>query len=277
MLLKRTIIRARSGWLQRIRRWLAQTRILLVILLTSLLLVGCVDYDLGISFDSPNRGAIAQTVQLDDRFYELTGKAAQEWLSSLEQRTRELQGKVERISETELRVTIPFYSGGELEDKFNQFFNPNEDKNQPVAINEEVPFGVYLNLNQNNLLLLLRNRLSYDLDLRSLSGLSADSNVVINGDSSLNLEFSLNTPWGARSVTKAENAVRAENKDNGHQLIWHLQPGQINHVEAVFWLPNPLGIGAVVIALLIAAGLYLKYTLRLGSKTIFVPPATPEF
>jgi hypothetical protein len=100
--------------------------------------------------------------------------------------------------------------------------------------------------------------LSYDLDLRSLELISNNSNLQVSPNSILDFEFSLNTPWGARSIELAENAIQPQKQ--GKQLIWKLQPGQIDHVEAVFWLPSPLGIGTVLIVLFVAAGIYLRYT-----------------
>ena len=259
MLLKPTVV-------SNIRRFVLQTRLLFAIVVASLLLAGCMDYDLDVSFESPNRGAIVQSIKLGEQFTTLSPETAREWLNSLELRAKQLQGKSQRISDTELKVTIPFYYGAELEQKFNQFFNPTEKGKKQTAVTANADFPEiksHLSLKQNNFLLLLRNRLSYDLDLRSLSRLASDGSVIVDPGSLLDLEFHLNTPWGARSIAKGEKAIKPESQNQG-QLIWHLQPGKINHLEAIFWLPSPLGIGAVIIALFVAAGIYLKYNLGLG-------------
>jgi hypothetical protein len=47
----------------------------------------------------------------------------------------------------------------------------------------------------------------------------------------------------------------------GNQLTWKLQPGKQNHLEAIFWIPSPIGIGAVAIAILVGIGFWLKYQL----------------
>lgn len=223
-----------------------------------MLLSGCVKYDLGVNFDNPNRGEIVQHIKLGERLTSFSGDSAQEWLNSIERRARQLQGKTKRLSNQEITVRIPFNNGAELEKKFNEFFNPVERKNSEAATSELPNIDSRLKLNQNNLLVLLRNRLSYDLDLRSLSLISTNSNLLVNPNSILELEFSLNTPWGARSVEKSENAVSPQSQ-NGQHLVWTLKPGELNHVEAVFWLPNPLGIGTVVIILFVAGGMYLRY------------------
>lgn len=236
------------------------TRLWLV-LGASLLLSGCVEYDVGVTFNSPHRGEIVQHIKLGERLTSFSGDSAQEWLTSIERRVGQLQGKTKRVSNEEITVTIPFNNGAELEAKFNEFFNPVDKKSGVATTTEELPtIDSKLRLNQNNLLLLLRNRLSYDLDLRSLSLISNNGNVLISPGSILELEFSLNTPWGARSVEKVDHAIHPESHRQGRQLVWTLKPGQLNHVEAVFWLPSPIGIGTVLIALFVAAGIYLRYT-----------------
>lgn len=240
---------------------LARSRLVWILLLASLLLSGCVQYDVGVNFDNPHRGEIVQHIKLGERLTSFSGDSAQEWLNSIERRAQQLQGKTKR-SNQEVTVTIPFNNGAELEAKFNEFFNSTDKKNSETVTNtaDELPnIGSHMSLAQNNLLLLLRNRLSYDLDLRSLSLISSNGNLLISPGEILELEFSLSTPWGARSVEKAEFAITPESFQLGRQLVWKLKPGQLNHLEAVFWLPSPIGIGTVVIVLFVAAGIYLRY------------------
>ncbi|WP_045054661.1 DUF3153 domain-containing protein [Aliterella atlantica] len=254
-----------------------RSRFAWIMLLASLLLSGCVQYDVGVNFASPHRGEIVQHIKLGERLTSFSGESATQWLSSIERRARELQGKVKRISAEEITVKIPFNNGAELEQKFNQFFNPVSQQNATVAAAEELPkIDSKLDLQQNNLLLLLRNRLSYDLDLRSLSLIANNNNVLVSPGSLFDLEFRLNTPWGSRSVEKAENSIAPENPQNRRQMVWKLQPGQINHLEAVFWLPNPLGIGAVVIGLIVASGIFLRYNFMPDPRTISKPSVVPQ-
>lgn len=249
--------------------FLKRSRLTWLVLCASLLLSGCVQYDVGINFASPNRGEIVQHIKLGERLTSFSGESATQWLSSIERRARQLQGKVKRISAEEIDVKIPFNNGAELTQKFNQFFNPVSQSNtSPVAATEELPkIDSKLVLQQNNLLLLLRNRLSYDLDLRSLSLISNSSNVLVSPGSLFDLEFRLNTPWGSRSI---ENAISPDNQ-NRQQTVWKLQPGQLNHIEAVFWLPNPLGIGAVAIALFVAGGIFLRYSFMPDPRAVSTP------
>lgn len=228
------------------------------------LLTGCVQYDVGVNFDSQTHGEIVQHIKLGDRLTSFSNDTVQEWLKSVERRVRSLEGRTKRLSNQEVLVTIPFNNGAELEAKFNQFFNPVELKN-PANVNsrpEDLPkLDCHIKVNQNNFLLLLRNRVKLDLDLRSLSLISSNGSVLVSPGALLELEFSLKTPWGAQNVQTVAEAITPESFQDGQQLVWKLKPGEINTLEAVFWLPSPVGIGAVVIALLVGVGSYLKYQL----------------
>ncbi len=235
--------------------------ILWVVLLTSLLLSGCVKYDVGVNFDNSNSGAVVQHIKLGERLTSFSGDSVYEWLNSIERRTRQLQGKVQRVSPEEIIVTIPFSSGRELQEKFNEFFNSRANQTSETVQSKsdsELPkIQSNVLLEQNNFLLLVRNRLIYDLDLRSLSLIASKGNVLANAGSILDLEFSLKTPWGAKNIQQTETAIAPEK--NGNQLVWKLQPGKLNHIETVFWLPSPLGIGTLLIILFVWGGLYLRY------------------
>ena len=210
-----------------------------------------------------------------ERLTSFSGEPAQEWLKSIERRARQLQGKARR-KDQEITVTIPFNNGAELEAKFNEFFNPTGKKDLASATSTATGLpniDSQLSLNQNNLLLFVRNWLSYDLDLRALSLNSTNGNVLVSTDEILDLEFSLNTPWGVRSVEIADNALHPDYQ-KGRQLVWKLKAGQLNHLEAVFWLPSPLGIGAVIIFLFVAAGIYLRYQFMPDPK--LMPPTRPS-
>jgi len=246
-------------------------QIVWLVAIASLLLSGCIKYDVGTNFDNTNSGEIVQHIRLDDKLTSFSGDSVYEWLNSIERRTRKLEGKVRRISREEIIVTIPFSNGIELQSKFNDFFNPNGSSKgkAPVSEAESLPkIESNLLLFQSNLLLVVRNRLIYDLDLRSLALISNNGNVLANAGSILNLDFSLKTPWGAKNIQqKTENAVLPES--NGKQLTWHLNPGELNHIEVVFWLPSPLGIGGLIIILFVWGGFYLRYKFMPDPKIQF--------
>jgi Protein of unknown function (DUF3153) len=247
--------------------------ILWVVLLTSLLLTGCVKYDVGINFGNSNSGELVQHIKLGERLTSFSGDSVYEWLNSIERRTRQLEGKTQRVSQEEIIVTIPFSSGRELQEKFNEFFNSRANQPSESVQSEsdsELPkIESNVLLEENNFLLLVRNRLIYDLDLRSLSLIASKGNVLTNAGSILDLEFSLKTPWGAKNIQLTETAIEPEK--NGNQLVWKLQPGELNHIEAVFWLPSPLGIGGLLIILFVSGGLYLRYNFMPDPRIQFSP------
>jgi Protein of unknown function (DUF3153) len=246
----------RSSLMQLARKIIGRMQLLGIVLLSSLILSGCVQYQVGVNFDSPNYGEIVQHVQLSERLMSLSGDSAKTWLDSIERRVKQLHGKVKRRSDREVTVAIPFKNGAELAEKFSAFFHYIDKENSNNLTTDLPPIDARFSLKQNNFLLLVRNRLSFDLDLRSLSLISTNTNLVVNPSSLLDLEFSLNAPWGGRSIGKADNAIPAEKQ--GKQLLWRLRSGQINHIEAVFWLPSPLGIGSIFIILFVVLGIYWR-------------------
>ncbi|MEG3937926.1 DUF3153 domain-containing protein [Microcoleus sp. S36b_A3] len=233
------------------------------------LVTGCVQYDVGVNFQSQTRGEIVQHIKLGEKLTSFSSETVGDWLNSVEQRVRLLNGKTKRLSETEVMVTIPFNNGAELQNKFNKFYNPiaQTTKNHPVAskLETDLPkFESHMDVKQNNLLLVLRNRLSLELDLRSLSLLSSNGSLLLSPGGLLELEFSLNTPWGAESMETVAGALVPEIYREGKQLVWKLKPGEINYLEATFWIPSPVGIGALIIALFVVAGVALKYQILPG-------------
>ena len=225
----------------------------LSLLVFALLLTGCVDASVGIRFDSPQRGEITQHLRLADS---LSSQTTRQWLDSIQRQSRALGGHVERSSQA-LTITIPFTSGADLEKKFNRLLSGaliKTDLNHPLA--SPLPeIDAHLSFHQSNFLLLERNRLRYDVDLRPLGVQTAGGNVVASPAKLLDLEFSLVTPWGARSV---KGSLLPETVAGTRCLNWSLVAGQQNRIEAIFWLPNPLGIGTLVIVLLVLVGLYVK-------------------
>jgi hypothetical protein len=261
------------------RGFFTRKPLLWLVVITSLLLSGCVKYDVGVNFNHSNSGELVQHIKLGERLTSFSGDYVYAWLDSIENRARKLEGKARRISQEEIIVTIPFSNGQELQTKFNEFFSSHNTQKVEANANEtnsELPkIESNLLLFQNNFLLLVRNRLIYDLDLRSLALIASKGNVLADTGAILDLEFSLKTPWGAKNIQLTENAV--EPQKQGNQLVWRLQPGELNHIEVVFWLPSPLGIGALLIILFVWGGLYLRYTFMPDPRVQFTPqPAATE-
>ncbi len=255
-------------------RFLRQSSLIWV-LFASLLLSGCVKSEVGINFESPNRGTIVQHIRLDERLTSFSSGTAQKWLDGIEKRVRRIQGKTRRLSNQEILVTIPFGNGRELETRFNEFFSPIADLPSRTRKEFDLPkLDSHLKVQEGNFILLQRHRLIYDLDLRSLGVLAPDGSLLASPGSLLELEFGLTAPWGARNVgTRSQVGTPIVSRREGKQLIWKLQPGQSNHLEAIFWLPNPLGIGAAVIGAIVAGGIYFR---RAMPAATISPPLVPN-
>ena len=246
-----------------------RSRQIWLLLLASLLLSGCVRYDVGIRFDSPNRGEFTQHIQLEERLQRFSGSTAQQWLTLIEQRTHKLGGRIDRLPDNDLLVTIPFTSSGDLQTKFNRFFSPLDQASAAAAAITLPLIASNFTLATSNLLLVERNHLLYDLDLRSLGVRSSSGSLLLSPVSLIDLEFQLQTPWGAKSIPSASN--QPVTALSGKTLMWQLVPGELNHLEVVFWLPSPLGIGTLAIVILVLVGRFLKYPRSLVALTDAVP------
>ena len=231
-----------------------------VVLCLAILLTGCVDYDVGVNFTTPYQGEITQHIKVKPQLTSLAPSESRKWLNSIEKRSRQLKGNVTKLNSQELLLTIPFGNGAELAQKFNQLFQTT------IVPNATIPQGkadlIQLNsqaaLHQSNLVFVERNSLDLTIDLRALSVLSNQDKITIATDSLANLEFQLNTPWIARS-TLGSDYLQPVTSTLKKGLVWQLQPGKINHIKAVFWLPSPIGIGTGIVILLMLLGFLLKY------------------
>jgi hypothetical protein len=64
------------------------------LILTSLTLSGCVQYDLGINFNHTNNGEVVQHIKLPETVISFSGDYISEWSKTLERRARKLSGSV---------------------------------------------------------------------------------------------------------------------------------------------------------------------------------------
>jgi hypothetical protein len=206
---------------------LARKGILILGLLLTLSLSGCVKYQTTINFHSFNSGDLIQHITLDKQFYQVNQQAIDTWLESIKQRTRQLDGTISKTSPQELIVTMPFHRASELVSKFNQFF-----------AGDKQGLASQLSIAENNFLIANRYQLTYDIDLSSLT-----INSLERGKT-LDLQFALQAP---NILNKPATAQQ-----------WPLQLGQANHLTSTFWVPNPLGIGGLIIGILVAIGYLLK-------------------
>ncbi len=258
-------------------RWWLNLKLWLI-LIAFLLLSGCVRYDVGINFVDANHGTMVQHIRLDDQITGISQATVKIWLNQLVTQTQQLGGQIQHPSEQELVLTIPFYNAKDLSRKFDQFFQaltdaglPEQRSDQRLAKSGSVPISRF-QIQTRNFLLWQRHRITYDLDLRSLSlipTITPTKAFVIEPTDLLKLELTLNTPWGAQSDPLDNYRAALPNsltpefllptvQRQGKRLVWSLKPGKINHLEADFALPSPLGIGAVVIVIAVLTGMLLR-------------------
>ena len=224
-------------------------------------LTGCVRYDVGINFTSPYSGTLVQHIKIADQFSSLGKSEATEWLKNLESRSRELHGKVRQLNPQELVLIVPFTNGQEFATKFNQLFSSDVSDSSVMVEGyraELLKLGSQASLQQSNFLFFERNHLDLTIDLRALNLLVNQGKIYLNPNSLLDLEFQLNSPWITRNVSHPDN-LEPISSETDQGLTWQLQSGKLNHIEAVFWLPSPIGIGTAIIILVMVLGFLLKY------------------
>ena len=231
-----------------------------IVLCLATLLTGCVDYKVGVNFATPYSGEIIQHIKVSDKLGNLAPSDTRQWLNSLEKRSRKLDGRVEKLDSEELLLTIPFGNGAELAQKFDRLFQsstvPNATLSQEEA--DSLELNSQVSIHQSNLVFVERNSLDLAIDLRALKILSQQEKIIVDPDSLANLEFQLTTPWITRSVSSPENLQPIKNPLK-KGLVWRLHPGEVNHIQAVFWLPSPIGIGTAIIIMLMILGYVVKY------------------
>lgn len=225
-------------------------------------LTGCVRYDVGINFPHQHHGEIIQHITLGQRLTSLSQTEATKWLNSIEQRAKLLKGKTDHISEREIIVSIPFSNSQELEERFNQFFDPSSSFKIKNAANPDdlklLQLDSKLAVTEQDWFFLTQKNLKLTVDLRALGVLSEQGNIIVSPGSLVDIDFALNTPFSGQSIND-DSLLNPAVEEVNNQLIWHLKPGEINTIQAVFWVPNYLGIGTIIIILLTIFAYYLKY------------------
>jgi len=228
-----------------------------LLLLLPLFLSGCVHYDVGINFNGLHRGEIVQHIELGQQLTNFSQADVEDWLGSLQARSRQLGGKTQRLSPQAVELTIPFANAQELEGKFNRFFNPTHSTVTP-APSELVQLDSQLTTEQNNFILFQQTHLQLDIDLTALGTIKGENSLLVGASSLLDLEFRFQTPWGMKIINPEPDDNPSLVKQSATETIWYLQPGENNQIEVVFWLPEPLGWGAIAIVVMVYIGLSLK-------------------
>jgi Protein of unknown function (DUF3153) len=234
-----------------ISRWLGQITSLCCIL--AIALSGCVKYETGINFSSLNYGEIVQHIQIGEQLNSFSQQAVKTWLASIESRTKAAAGHIEYLNGGEVNAIVPFNNSRELVDKIDRYFNSTA-----ISTQDDASFKAHMQVQQNNFFLVVRNHLTYDIDLRSQIVKSTDPKVSIASGDLVDINFSIQSPWGVSSPDLPDS-INGVSGTNDRQKSWKIQSGKMNHIEAFFWLPNPLGIGSIVIIFISIVGYYLKY------------------
>lgn len=217
--------------------------------IAAIALTGCVDYGVTVRFQDANHGEIVQRVALGDRWVTLGDSLAAPWRTALERQAETLGGQVRSPDPQELWLSIPFANGADLVEKFEALLKtlaPTEGDRAPA----QPPIRV--SLHQQNFGIAVRNAFTLEADLRSLASLTVDGQILVGAESLLQSSFALAAPLIIPGTSTGPLT------QGGDRVTWPLEPGTLNHIEAVFWVPSWLGIGAIAIALVCGLGVVLR-------------------
>ncbi|MFM7087599.1 MAG: DUF3153 domain-containing protein [Cyanobium sp.] len=218
--------------------------VLLALLLLASLLGGCLEVRSELTFAGPGR------LQLRHGLHSSSGRITP-WQERFAQTLHQAPVPFQRQEGPDgLTLATPVLPA----ERVLQAFSLSVQEAAALAAIELPPPA--LRLQETNLLLGVRQRLSLDLDLRGLDPLPA-----------LRLELQL-APVSARAVREASPRPAVAfpgRRGQSPRLIWPLQAGQINHLVISCWRWSPLGIGAVLIAAALGLVLLLqRLRLQLG-------------
>lgn len=221
----------------------------LSLLVWILFLSGCLNYDLDIQFASQTHGQFVQQLHWRGGT-PASDHDLKQWLTVLSDRAESVGGKTRSLGNEGFEIIVPFNNGQELEAKFNRFFAPTE-ASMPFTLPGGDPIQASLSLRQGNWLFAVYNHATLQLDLTSVPNLDDTRLPLLQNQQFLAGHVVLEAPWVRSRSGALEPAQR-----------WSLEPGKLNEIEADFWVPSPIGIGAVAIALFVGLGYGVKYGLR---------------
>lgn len=111
--------------------------------------------------------------------------AAQPWFDQIERQSRQLGGRTQRLNQREMRVKIPFGTAQELEQRLNQFVQTPQLKSRQRTATPPPVLPVIqsrFRVQEQNFLLFVRDRLSFDLDLGALGLQSPEGELILSPD-----------------------------------------------------------------------------------------------
>lgn len=229
----------------------------------ALITTGCVDVDFDIRFTEANHGTLVQTLRFDEGWQVWGGATTRDWLDRWADRARAAGGRITDRSDRRLQVEIPFHNGRDLQARVRALGQPltTEDPStdgadratsqshradrRPDDPIDRLAFPQTFELRQQNWLVAVRNQLHYEVDLRSLAAWGSDRLALVDPDSLLDWQVRLQAP---------RIAPDSQHPGPPDRRSWRLEPGQLNTIDAVFWVPSWLGMGSIAIVLFCAIG-----------------------
>ena len=235
------------------------------------LLGGCFQSDLILQFDHHHHGHWTQTLTLGERNLAFAHDALDPWLQQIHDPVQDLGGRLRQTPST-IELTVPFSTPADLAERFNTVFTaPSLGATNSLGIKDggnpwgdapatvltlpgvgSVPF--HLETQEQNWGLFSQVRLVYDLDLRSIGELGESVWGEVSREDGVS--FQLQVPWGVASLAAA--ALSPDQIDPAGAR-WILPLGEISHIEARFWLPNWIGLGGLVLAVIVLLGYVVRY------------------
>lgn len=237
---------------------------------------GCFQADLTLRFDHQTHGTLRQSIQLGERGMALAQTALQPWMADLRPAIQRLGGHLEQTADT-IAWEVPFSTGADLVDRFNQVFDSSQDEGRADNAILKTPAAAWMHawkvpglgeipyqlaIDQATWPWGSRMHLSYDLDLQSLASLENNG----EGRNSPTLGFRLETPWG---LSRIADESTPPTDQGATAALWQLTPGQIYRIEVWFWVPNLVALGALAIAIAVVLGYVLRYR-------VLGPPGSPR-
>jgi hypothetical protein len=235
-------------YVPQICRWLG----LAIALVVALGLSGCVEAESGIQYRDQVHGTLVQQVHLKPDLTQLQRLTADGWLKAVGDRLSTLPDAQQVKAADGWTITMPFYNGADLQTRFNhigaQIFSPAALATLSGSDSLIQPGRSQLILEERNWLVVQRNHLIYDLDLRSLW--AAQGSVWLPLQSVMDWQFTLNTPW----AIQLNPGSLPPSRQTPTQFTWMLRLDTANHIDVTFWVLSPLGMGAVAIGILTLLG-----------------------
>lgn len=250
------------------------------IALTAFATTGCVRYELGLRFNWMGGGEITQDLSWDSL---LTGLANElevgvtdQLIAEVERRAENVDGSLTRISDSHVRVTIPFDRYSELEEKVELFINEPWVMLPDTQSSVLPPVPLQLATAETEFSPLVAKKIVSDYELFSDYSLRSDgpeaiAQATVAPSSELDIDrqnfilldryaltynldlrgVAVDVPGGLFSVSidrlldlqfSLETPLRPSASNatfqQGNRLSWDLETGRVNRLEAVFWLPS---------------------------------------